>query len=161
MESKAKVLGHALHPILIVFPLGLLMTSVVFDAFHLRKKDDDKDSDNAKIANALIGAGVLSGLMAAVPGIIDWLAIPNNTRAKRIGFWHAVGNVTQLLLFGLSWMRRRDDPSHPDKAALSLSVAGLVIGNGAAWLGGELVHRLGVSVDDEAGLDAPNSLLQH
>jgi uncharacterized membrane protein len=34
MESKAKLLGHAIHPMLIVFPLGLLVTSVVFDVIH-------------------------------------------------------------------------------------------------------------------------------
>ncbi len=154
MESKSKVFGHALHPILIVFPLGLLMTSVFYDFKHRRSNNDD----DAKIANALIGAGVVSGLVAAIPGVIDWLAIPQGTRAKRIGLYHGGGNVIQLLLFGLSWLRRRDDPRHPDAAARSLSLAALAIGNGAAWLGGELVHRLGVSVDDNAGLDAPNSL---
>ncbi len=35
MESRAKVFGHALHPILIVFPLGLLTTSVIFDIIHI------------------------------------------------------------------------------------------------------------------------------
>ena len=30
MESKAKVLGHPIHPMLIVFPLGLLATAVAF-----------------------------------------------------------------------------------------------------------------------------------
>jgi uncharacterized membrane protein len=31
MESRAKLAGHAIHPMLIVFPLGLLTTAVVFD----------------------------------------------------------------------------------------------------------------------------------
>jgi len=35
MESRAKLFGHAIHPILIVFPLGLLATGVIFDAIYL------------------------------------------------------------------------------------------------------------------------------
>ena len=161
MESKSKMFGHALHPILIVFPLGLLVFSVIFDvkSWKNRGQNLEKSQDEAKIAHALIGAGVLSGLVAAIPGIIDWLAIPAGTRAKRIGAWHGGGNVVQLLLFAASWMARRDRGSVPPRKALLLSLAGLAVGNGAAWLGGELVHRLGVSVDEGANLDARNSLV--
>ena len=35
MESKARVLGHAAHPMLIVFPLGLFATASVFDTIYL------------------------------------------------------------------------------------------------------------------------------
>ena len=154
MESKTKVLGHALHPILIVFPLGLLITGAAYDVWYRR----NKKPETAKMARSLIGAGVVSGVVAAIPGIIDWLAIPHSTRAKRIGLWHALGNVTQLSLFGLSWLLRRSQPEKPSGAALNLSIAGLLIGNGAAWFGGELVHRLNVGNDDGANLDAPNSL---
>ena len=35
MESKAKLFGHAIHPILIVYPLGLLSTGVIFDLIYL------------------------------------------------------------------------------------------------------------------------------
>ena len=35
MESRAKILGHAIHPILIVFPLGLLATAVAFDILFM------------------------------------------------------------------------------------------------------------------------------
>lgn len=154
MESKSKVLGHALHPILIVFPLGLLVTGAVYDLLYRR----NQNPGTAKMARSLIGLGVVSGVVAAVPGVIDWLAIPQHTRAKRVGLWHAIGNVTQLSLFGLSWLLRRSEPEKPSNAALNLSIGGLLIGNGAAWLGGELVHRLNVGNDDGANLDAPNSL---
>ena len=154
MESKSKVLGHALHPILVVFPLGLLVTGAVYDLLYRR----NPKPETAKMARSLIGIGVVSGVVAAIPGVIDWLAIPQNTRAKRIGLWHAIGNVTQLSLFGISWLMRRSQPEKPSGAALNLSIGGLLIGNGAAWLGGELVHRLNVGNDDGANLDAPNSL---
>jgi uncharacterized membrane protein len=154
MESKAKFLGHPIHPMLVVFPLGLLVTSVVFDFIHRKTKEEDP----AKVAHAMIGAGVVSGVAAAVPGIIDWVAIPQGTRARRIGFWHGLGNLIVLALFGLSWLQRRNDPGNPSNSALALSMAGMILGNGTAWLGGELVHRLDVSVDKGAHLNAPNSL---
>jgi uncharacterized membrane protein len=155
MKSHLKVLGHPLHPMLIVFPLGLLVTSVVFDGLaHFRKKPD-----YAATAHKLIGAGVLSGLLAAASGIVDWAAIPSGTRAKRIGFWHGSGNALLLALFGLSWKLRGKDPQNPPRAAVGLSLAGLLLGNVTAWLGGELVYRLGVGVDEGADLEAPNSLV--
>jgi hypothetical protein len=37
-------------------------------------------------------------------------------------------------------------------------LVGVVLAAGTAWLGGELVDRLGVGVDDGAHLNAPSSL---
>jgi uncharacterized membrane protein len=106
----------------------------------------------------MIGAGVIVGLVAAVPGAVDWLAIPRGTRAKRIGLIHGVGNVIVVTLFALSWFLRWENPGAPPTEAV---VAGL-LGGGIAivtgWLGGELVNRLGVGVDNGAHLDAPSSL---
>jgi uncharacterized membrane protein len=154
MESRVKVAGHPLHPMLVVFPLGLLATAVVFDVVFLV-------SDNPLWAQAsylMIGAGVLTGLAAAVPGWIDWFAIPRGTRAKRIGLVHGVGNVVVLLLFALSWYLRRDQPATPPTEAVVAGLLGAALAVVTAWLGGELVDRLGVGVDDGAHLDAPSSL---
>jgi uncharacterized membrane protein len=154
MESKVKLLGHPLHQMLIVFPLGLLATAVVFDAIHLL-------TDNPTMATVsywMIVAGILSGLLAAAPGTVDWLAIPGGTRAKRVGMVHGLGNVLVILLFIGSWLRRRDLPEQPETAALVLSFAGAGISLITAWLGGELVDRLSVGVDDGAHLNAPSSL---
>ena len=63
-----------------------------------------------------------------------------------------------VLLFAVSWLMRGDAPAAPQMAALALSFAagGLALFTG--WLGGELVDRLGVGVDDGAHVDAPSSL---
>jgi len=100
----------------------------------------------------------VSGLVAAVFGFIDWLAIPSNTRAKSVGAWHAIGNVVVVLLFAVSWWLRRGDPTSPPTMALVLAVVGAGLALVTGWLGGELVDRLGVGVDDGAHLDAPSSL---
>jgi uncharacterized membrane protein len=154
MESKIKVAGHPLHPILIVFPLGLLATAVAFDIAALVTGNYDW----FHIAFWIMAAGILGGLLAALPGLVDWAAIPNNTRAKAIGLWHGGGNVVVLVLFAISWFVRRANAEVPSTGALVLSFAGLLLALVTGWLGGELVDRLGVGVDDGANLDAPSSL---
>ena len=154
MESKVKFAGHAVHPMLVVFPLGLLATAVVFDIIYLV-------SGNAGwtlAAYYMIGAGVLGGIAAAVFGWLDWLGIPAGTRAKRVGLWHGVGNVAVLALFALSWVLRRENPELPPTGAIVAALIGLILAVVTSWLGGELVDRMGVGVDEGAHLDAPSSL---
>jgi uncharacterized membrane protein len=154
MESKVKFAGHPVHPMLIVFPLGLLATAVIFDIIYLV-------SGNTRwtlAAYYMIGAGVLGGLAAALFGWLDWLGIPGGTRAKRIGLWHGVGNVVVLALFALSWVLRRGTPEVPPTGAIVAGLIGVVLAAITSWLGGELVDRLGVGVDEGAHLDAPSSL---
>jgi uncharacterized membrane protein len=154
MESRAKILGHAIHPILIVFPLGLLATGVVFDIIYLIWGDPTM----ATVAYWMIAAGIIGGFLAAPPGWIDWFAIPEKTRAKSVGLVHGLGNVVVLLLFIGSWWLRKDSPERPDMMASMLSFLGAGLAAVTGWLGGELVERLGVGVDEGAHLDAPSSL---
>jgi uncharacterized membrane protein len=154
MESKVKFAGHPVHPMLIVFPLGLLATAVIFDIIYLL-------SDHSQwtvAAYYMIGAGIIGGLAAAAAGWVDWFAIPAGTRAKRIGLWHGVGNVVVLGLFIVSWVLRRGSPELPRTGAIVAGLCGVVIAMVTGWLGGELVDRLGVGVDEGAHLDAPSSL---
>lgn len=154
MESRAKLLGHPVHQMLIVFPLGLLGMAVIFDIIRLTSGATELASSSYH----MIAAGVITGLLAALFGFIDWLAIPSGTRAKRIGVWHAIGNVIIVVLFAISWWLRRDDPTAPSTLAFVLGLIGLLLALVTGWLGGELVDRLGVGVYDKANLDAPSSL---
>ena len=154
MESRAKLLGHPIHTALIVFPLGLLGMAVIFDLLALAVGRGYW----AEIALWMMTAGVVSGLIAAPFGLIDWLAIPAGTRAKRIGALHGIGNVFVLLMFAASAWVRWDVPQSPSVLAVTLSLLGLGLALVTGWLGGELVDRLGVGVDDGAHVDAPSSL---
>jgi uncharacterized membrane protein len=154
MESRVKLAGHPVHQMLIVFPLGLLATAVVFDVIFLVTNNPLW----TQAAYFMIGAGVITGLAAAVPGAVDWLAIPRGTRAKRIGLIHGVGNVVVVSLFAVSWYLRRDQPAAPPTQAVVAGLFGAALAIVTGWLGGELVNRLGVGVDQGAHLDAPSSL---
>jgi len=154
MESKVKFAGHPVHPMLVVFPLGLLATAVIFDIIYLISGNPQW----ALVSYYMIGAGLVGGLAAAVFGWLDWIAIPGGTRAKRVGLWHGLLNVAVLTLFLLSWLLRRANPELPPTGAVIAGLAGAAITLVAAWLGGELVDRLGVGVYDGAHLDSPSSL---
>jgi uncharacterized membrane protein len=154
MESRAKLLGHPIHPMLIVFPLGLLATAVAFDIVAMVQGYQSW----FHISFWMIAAGIIGGLLAAVFGLIDWLAIPSGTRAKRIGFLHGAVNVIVVLMFIVSWSIRRNGAEIPSNPALALSFIAVVLALVGGWLGGELVDRLGVGVDSGAHLNAPSSL---
>src|SRR5438045_1850567 len=140
MESKAKLFGHAVHPMLIVFPLGLLATAVIFDLIYIFSGNRIM----AEVAFWMITAGVIGGLVAAVFGLVDWLAIPSGTRAKAVGAWHGIGNVVVTGLFALSWYARQDAPQNPGSIAHTLAFVGVVLALVTGWMGGELVDRLRV-----------------
>jgi uncharacterized membrane protein len=92
-------------------------------------------------------------------GLVDWLAIPAGTRARRIGALHGIGNVVVLALCAVSWLlRAQADNWHPSALALVFSFTGVALAGVTGWLGGELVDRLGVGVDKDADLNAPSSL---
>ena len=154
MDARAKLLGHPIHQMLIVFPLGLLATSFFFDLGARFA-----GIDQLAIASYwMLITGVAAGLLAALFGLIDFLAIPSGTRAKRIGLLHGAGNVVVTAIFFASWFVRRPTPASPPTTAIVLSAVAVAIALVTAWLGGELVDRLSVGVDEGAHLDAPSSL---
>ena len=154
MESKVKSMGHPLHPMLVNFPLGLLVTSAVFDIIHWITGNGYWSG----IAFWMIAAGVISGLLAAIVGTVDALAIPSGTRAKSVSVWHGAGNSLILVLFAVSWLLRYSVPADPPIIAYVLSFLGAALLGATGWLGGELTLRLGIGVDEGANLNAPSSL---
>ncbi|MDQ7906383.1 DUF2231 domain-containing protein [Phytohabitans sp. ZYX-F-186] len=155
MQARIRVLGHAVHPMLVVFPLALFVTGTIFDLIHLA-------SDNGTFAEVgfwMISAGIIGAVLAALTGFADWTKIPSGTRAKRVGRVHAALNSVMLVLFAISWLVRVDNTNHAASAgAFTLEVIAVAVGGGAAWLGGELVDRLGIGVHEGANPDAPSSL---
>lgn len=154
MEARAKLFGHPIHQQLVPLALGPLVLAVIFDIIHLVTGNGYW----SEIAYWMIAAGVVSGLVAAPFGTLDWLKIPSGTRAKRIGLLHGLGNVIVVVLFAGSWLFRGDDPRAPETIAYLLSFTGALLSGVTGWLGGELVDRLGVAVDEGAHVDAPSSL---
>jgi len=155
MKSRVRALGHPVHPMLIVFPLGLFVTAVIFDLVRLITED----TVFGQVGYWNIAAGLIGAVVAAAAGLLDWTAIPPGTRAKRVGLLHGAGNTVVLVLFLIAWLARGDSPDHVASTGLfTLEVIAIAVSGVAAWLGGELVDRLAIGVDEHAHPDATSSL---
>jgi uncharacterized membrane protein len=156
VRARATLFGHSIHQMLVVFPMGLLITSLIFDI--LRGITGHGTWSHA--AFWMIAAGGIGGLGAGLFGFIDWLGIPNGTRAKSLGFTHGVLNLFVIGLFLVSWLLRTPSArmETPSALAIIFSAVGVAVLLVSGWLGGELVDRLGIGVDRGAHPDAPSSL---
>ncbi len=155
MHGRARLFGHQIHPMLVVFPIGLFVSAIVFDIIYFV-------TDNPRFAFVAywnVAGGLIGGLLAAVFGFIDFLGIPRDTRAWRVGLAHGLGNLAVVALFAVAWALRRPDALHlPIATAFTLQIVGVGLAVVTAWLGGELVERLGVGVHENANVNAPSSL---
>lgn len=155
MESTARILGHSMHPILIVFPLGLLSASVIFDILFLLTTNPSFPL----VSYWMIVAGLIGGVLAASTGWIDWFGIPSETRAKSVGLLHGGVNAAVLVIFlGSLYFRHQQPSAIPGGPALGLSFVAFALALVGGWLGGELVERLGIAVHTGAHPNAPSSL---
>ncbi|MDR7320394.1 MULTISPECIES: DUF2231 domain-containing protein [Catenuloplanes] len=154
MQTRVRALGHPVHQMVIVFPLGLLVTGAIFDLVRLVTGNEIF----GQVGFWNITAGLVGAIVAAVTGWLDWTSIPAGTRAKRIGLLHGTLNGLVLVLFGIAWLLRLDGTHQPGALPFTLEVLALVAGSIAAWFGGELVDRLGIGVHEDAHPDAASSL---
>src|SRR3954465_4835740 len=108
MESRVKLLGHPIHPMLIVFPRGLLARATIFAIAFLITGNTELSTFSFW---ALV-AGIIGGLLAAVFGFLDWLPAPPGTAPKRVGGVHGVGNLVVTALFAAGLATRWSSPAY-------------------------------------------------
>ncbi len=141
MASPASIAKHPIHPMLVVFPLGLLNFSLAADMVHA-VKGDPKWKETAK---ASMEGGILGALAAAIPGFIDYLTLKGHE--KKLATAHMGLNLAGVVLYSYNLWRRMKDPS--DKMAVYLSAIGAAGLFASGWLGGELVHVHGIAVEPQ------------
>ena len=143
MRSTASVLDHPIHPALIPFPFAFLVGSAGFDLLGLITGN----LAFSRTAGHLVVAGILTALLAAAAGIVDYIfTVPPDSSAKARARKHALFNITAIVLFALAWILRGlgQPPSAPSLTLQLLGVAALVYGS---LQGGTLVIRNMISVD--------------
>lgn len=142
IKSKASVGGHPIHPMLIPFPIAFLMAALVTDIVAWSQGDPFW----ARASLWLLVAGLCSGALAAIPGLVDFLSI-RLARAHRAGWIHFVGNVLVLLIALANLMIRIPEPvDHVAPSGIILSVVTVVLLGITGWYGGELAYRHGIGV---------------
>src|SRR5579884_2678019 len=138
MRSKAHIQSHPLHPMLVAFPIGLFVTSLIFDLISYWRQMPLLGSAGWYC----IIAGLIGGVLAAVPGAIDLFgAIPKNSSARGRGWRHAGLNMLVLALFIASAAYRGGPTAMPDATSLIVSGAGVFFLGISGWMGETLVYR--------------------
>jgi uncharacterized membrane protein len=98
MYSKARIAGHPIHPMLVAFPIAFYTATVAtllayvgtHETFWFRV---------AMVANI---AGIITAVVAVIPGAIDLFALPQGSRARSTGLKHAGFNLLATGLFVIS-----------------------------------------------------------
>src|SRR5438445_418360 len=135
MRSTAQVKGHPLHPILIAFPIAFGVGAPLADLAGLLGAWPTVWSAGAYLATA----AVIGGLIAAVPGLIDYLyTVPPDSSASRRATWHLGVNVTALALIAAGWGFRDLATLRPGAGTVVLELLGLGVMTVGGWLGGTL-----------------------
>ena len=93
-------------------------------------------------------AGIATALLAAVPGLIDYLcAVPPDSSAKARATRHMLANLTAVALFAAAWWIRGGAATRPAPMVLGLEVVGLGLLGAGGFMGGTLVTRNVIGVD--------------
>lgn len=147
MQSKLRIFGHPIHPMLVAFPITFYISTfaayiayqVTADIFWFRV---------GFVANV---AGVAMAVVASVPGVIDWAkAIPNDSQAKQTGLIHMMLNTFSLLIFAIAAVINYGKwyESLPNLGStLLLTGLGVITTLAAGFYGWTLVQKYHVGVD--------------
>src|SRR2546423_15202233 len=95
MASRASIGGHPIHPMLIPFPIGLLVFSLISDLIYLWRGNPLREN---YIAFYTLLGGIIGAAAAAIPGLIDWATLTDHA-AVRVANWHARVNIIGLVIF--------------------------------------------------------------
>lgn len=144
MRTTASIKGHPIHPALIPFPFAFLVGALVFDLAGTLLERPSFWMTGSYLALA----GVIMGLVAAIPGLVDYItSVPPDSTGKKRATRHALANLSAVGSFALAWWLRRPDPGPPSGMVLALEALGTLLLLTGAWMGGTLVNRNQIGVD--------------
>lgn len=140
-------LGHPLHPLIVVLPLGAWSLTSLFDLLG-----------EERAADLCLRVGVFGAASAALTGLAQWNEVTDRERPRRIGVMHSSLNTVATGLYIGSWVLRSRSQRG---AGVATAAAGLAVTSLSGWLGGHLSYTLGVGVEEDAFIRqaAPQPLL--
>jgi uncharacterized membrane protein len=148
MYSKVKIAGHPVHPMLIAYPVAFYTATLVCYIVY----NSNQNPFWFKVALVANIAGAIMAAVAALPGFIDWLFIPKDSRAKKTGLFHMLCNVIALVCFAATaWLEcpKWNDANPTLGIAILLTAVGFVLTLAAGFLGWTLVQKHHVGIDIE------------
>ncbi|HEY8572803.1 DUF2231 domain-containing protein [Phenylobacterium sp.] len=149
-KSTAKVGGHPLHPMIVPFPIAFFISALVTDIIYLANGREGF----AEASMWLLGAGLASAALAAILGLIDFSG-DRRVRAMKTAWAHMIANVMVVALEAVSFYLRAggDFRDAVAPSGVTLSFVSVVILAVSGWLGGELVYRGRVGIEDSDAHD--------
>jgi uncharacterized membrane protein len=139
MRTPANIAKHPIHPMLVAFPIGLWIFSLICDLVH---RFGGSSPNWEVVAKYTMIAGIIGALIAAVPGFIDLLSLPWSV--KRTALVHMTINLVVVVLYIVNaWMRS----GGVSDGAIWLSVLSVILLAISGWLGGKMVYVLGIAVE--------------
>lgn len=148
MRTPASIFKHPIHPMLIVFPIGLWIFSLACDLIRLAGASGNVWSTVAFFG--MIG-GLIGALCAAIPGFIDLLFHKGGVPPlKKVDLTHMAINLTAVVLYAINIWLRANGPANLGTSLSTpvlLSIIGVALLFVSGWLGGQMVHVYGVGVD--------------
>lgn len=143
MTSPASIAKHPIHPMLVAFPIGLWVFSLVCDVIYAIGWGSAAWKD---VAFYTMAGGIVGALLAAVPGFIDLFSLSG--KRLKIGVAHMIINLSLVAIFAANlWLRTKNMPNAT--LPVVLSVIGVVLLIVSGWLGGELIYVYGVAVEPQ------------
>ena len=144
MKSRVVVKGHPLHPMLIPFPFAFLTGAVVSDWIAWLFRYEALWATGG----LLLAAGICAGLLAAVPGLVDYLTVvPPRSSGKTRATKHLLCNSGALVAFAFAWLLRDGSAAETHAAVFLVELVGALLLGAGGWLGGTLVYRNQIAID--------------
>ncbi len=150
MRSRAAIRDYPIHPMLIAIPISLFLWTLVADFLYLSLGHAVSWYHLAFWTSI---AGILSAIVAAIPGFLDYAGLPLDPEVRRIATWHMAVNVAVVVTFSVAAGLMAHHAAIAGARlwwTIGLHLAACSLLGVSVWLGGELVYRHGVAVlDDE------------
>jgi uncharacterized membrane protein len=138
-----RVFGHPVHAVLSDVPVGLLGTSLVWDAVGVWRGEPVWWA----ISFWCVALGLAAAAAAATAGFVDYAAIPQDDPAQATALRHLLFVLGALVPYATSLAVRGGPPQPTGKAVagvLLLEGLGLLLLSVGGWYGGHLVFHHGV-----------------
>ncbi|MBW4647815.1 MAG: DUF2231 domain-containing protein [Kastovskya adunca ATA6-11-RM4] len=142
ITSTVAIAGHPIHPALVTLPIAFLVAAPASDIGYWLTSEPFW----ARASFYLIAAGLASGVLAALTGMLDLIRI-KRVRERKAGWAHAGLNILALGLTILNLLLRwgeQETVTFP--AGLMISVVVALLLSVSAWYGAELIYRHKIAV---------------
>jgi uncharacterized membrane protein len=154
MQSKVKLFGHPIHPMIVPFPIAFYTATMVCCMVY----SGNGNTFWFHVAFVANCAAVVMAVIAVLPGLIDWLSIPELSDAKATGLKHMVANVLSLGFFlanAVIMYLNMPNTHPPIQTNIVITVFGFLIMLYAGFQGWTLVQKHHIGVDMTIQEDIP------